>query len=256
MKWSRTFSLRGRHGFTLIELLVVIAIIGLLLGALLPTLSRARGAARGVACLSRMRDLALATDAYVGANRESFPRSQHSAGAWRQLPWEQAHYEYFTGGEYDAQSGDPWWDDASWWACCRDRYQCPFDRRENPARRDGLPFPVPSLSYGQNVYMELRGDEIDPIGWAGRKAAPYQRLAQIPRPSATVLFGEIKESSLTDHLMAHFWTLMHATPDQDTKRHGSRAGVVYIDGNARECALADNYDPANGVDRWNPARAH
>ena len=57
-------------GFTLIELLVVIAVIALLIGILLPSLGAARETGRRTRCLSNLRQLALASAAYVNETRK------------------------------------------------------------------------------------------------------------------------------------------------------------------------------------------
>jgi prepilin-type processing-associated H-X9-DG protein len=57
----------------LIELLVVIAIIAILAGLLLPTLGRAKEAARGTACLSNLHQIGVALQIYVGENNNRMP---------------------------------------------------------------------------------------------------------------------------------------------------------------------------------------
>jgi len=61
-----------RPAFSLVELLVVIGILALLIGLLLPALSRARRQARVVQCASNMRTLAQGLHLYASENR-AFP---------------------------------------------------------------------------------------------------------------------------------------------------------------------------------------
>lgn len=68
-KWSllMTFrpTFRNRCGFTLIELLVVISIIALLVALLLPALGAARKTARGLRCLTNLKQFGLANEIYA-----------------------------------------------------------------------------------------------------------------------------------------------------------------------------------------------
>ncbi len=76
---QRTFS----RGFTLIELLVVISIIALLIGILLPSLSRAREAAKTSVNLSNLRQMGLGVGFYINDSKgflfahEGYYQSDH-----------------------------------------------------------------------------------------------------------------------------------------------------------------------------------
>lgn len=64
---------KRRTAFTLLELLVVLAIIGILCALLLPAVQSARGAARGVQCLSNLRQLVIATQQYAEVSGGFYP---------------------------------------------------------------------------------------------------------------------------------------------------------------------------------------
>ena len=66
-----------RPAFTLVELLVVIGIIALLIGILLPSLNRARAAAKQTVCASNMRQLGVGLTFFANDNNGELPLTQH-----------------------------------------------------------------------------------------------------------------------------------------------------------------------------------
>jgi len=69
-----------RKGFTLIELLVVVAIIALLIGILLPSLSRAREVANRTVCGTNMNGFYKSFYTYSVTNKDKFPQYARNSG--------------------------------------------------------------------------------------------------------------------------------------------------------------------------------
>ncbi len=219
----RQATTKPEPGFTLIELLVVIAIMAILAALLLPALARAKESARATQCLSHLRQLGFAVRLYADDNGDEFPRSQHSAFAHGVMPWERTLAPLLGAST------------TTWTNLLPGVYHCPTDQRPTP------------WSYGLSVYYEL-GDEDDYTG----KPQTWRRVTQVPKPAATILFGE--NTSRADHLMAHFWFAATDAADLASGRHKQRANYAFADGHAALQPLARVFHPPQ-TDLWNPSRA-
>jgi len=69
----QTYRRLTKRGFTLVELLVVIGIIALLIGILMPALSKARRQANTTACLANLRSMNQALSIYFAQNQGHLP---------------------------------------------------------------------------------------------------------------------------------------------------------------------------------------
>ncbi|MFQ5805243.1 MAG: type II secretion system protein [Phycisphaerae bacterium] len=79
-----SMSVRRRPAFTLVELLIVVSVLTLLMSILLPSLSRAREAARKTQCASRLRAIFVATSVYIGEEGRFPPlNNEEDEGAWQ-----------------------------------------------------------------------------------------------------------------------------------------------------------------------------
>jgi len=91
-----------RRAFTLVELLVVIAIIGVLVAALAPAVTRARGTAHRTACSGNLKQIGLAFSMYLNAHDDFYPCAEDPVSAspfywlWMGRGWRGLVAPYFS----------------------------------------------------------------------------------------------------------------------------------------------------------------
>ena len=190
---------------------------------LLPALCRGKDLAQATQCLSQLRQLGMAVALYADDNQDTFPRSEHSAFANDVYPWE-CTVAPMLGSSI-----------TGWTNLLAGVYHCPSDNRTTP------------WSYGLNVYFELGPDD----SYVG-KPQTWRQVAQVPHPSATILFAD--SASAADHLMANLWITQAGATDLASCRHNQRANYAFVDGHAMLLGLNSVFAPPQ-VDQFNPSLA-
>jgi len=228
-----------RRGFTLIELLVVIAIIALLLSILIPSLSRAREAAKRTVCASNLRGLMQAVYLYANDNRDRIVSAglAHGGSGNEHAAWINTLKKHYGGDALIARCPS---DFSEFW----DRPLPPpsggrVGRNESGDTGEDVE-QEPRLrrtSYATNYYTVAR------IGGRG----PYDLLTKIKRPQSTAFMVELVEEgafAASDHVHPETWWSnppVLAAEEMDYERHRSRANYSFFDGHARVHEFEDTF---------------
>lgn len=227
----------SRKAFTLIELLVVIAIIAILAAILFPVFAQAREAARGVACLSNMRQMGLAITLYADDSDGVLPMDSHSGGG--RHSWIETLQPYVK---------------------TRLIYRCPGDPSVNFTQ------PLPGerttrrTSYGTNFYMTaFVTDPDDPQPNTGTSG--FTSLSSVATPASTIYIAEIAKNLRIDHFHPAWWydsnpDFIYMQPEQELnlRQHREGSNYVYLDGSARLRRWAQVFSGDGRIDQFDPKR--
>ena len=210
-----------KRGFTLIELLVVIAIIAILAAILFPVFARAREKARQTSCLSNCKQMGLAVMMYCQDYDEYYPARQRPLSSPFQI------------NGYTHSSAILWY--AAIWP-----YFTNVDVFNCPSARDAIWRGQYSgnTRYGINTII-------------GGNNTSYM-IAEIAKPSETIIIGESDWTGANDYGWSNSW-MLHPTPHVSRfipQRHNEGANIVFCDGHAKwyQIQLDPNYSgtPAAG----------
>lgn len=211
-----------RRAFTLIELLVVIAVIAILAALLLPALSRGRGTAQRIKCVSNLHQLGLATQMYWEDNAGSFFRYTSGWTNNGQLFW----FGWMQGAQvaegqrqFDPQTGALWP-----YLLGRGVELCPslnYSLAQFKLKATGAAF-----GYGYNLHLSAPPNQ-SPV-----------RTSRISRPTDIALLADAAQvntfqapASPENPMLEEFYYVSTNRNEATAHfRHAQRANAVFCDG--------------------------
>jgi len=235
-------SMKSRAGLTLVELLVVIAIIGVLAALLMAGVSRAKGRATGMQCLSNNRQLMIAWRMYVDDANSRLPSSK--GGPWQ---WMGGWLNYNPNNRSNWDPGVDIMKSPLWPYCGKNAaiFKCPAD--PSTVVVDGVTHPrVRSISMLNWVggRANASGNPTS-MGWSNTRLGTtpgeyrvYYHLADLmnPGPAMTFVFVDEPMDRIND---GFFVTDMLTYPgttddicDYPAQYHNGAASFSFADGHS------------------------
>lgn len=241
---------RNSNGFTLVELLVVIAIIGILSSLLLPSLVRARIAARSANCKSNLRQIGMAVEMFKTDHKELYPPVCNNT-----------FLKFWWGKRSGYGDNDP----VDFTKGYLSQYipggkvsMCPalvIDRMEMVAAGATAGYAYNSYYVGGN------GDDILPdwSNWPGKPALD----SEVHNPAQTIMFADsaTANSVVNPTMLRENWTLDPPSLNYHPPapylpqavvhfRHGGMANVLFCDGHVESMRPYEIWNVLDGSLGW------
>lgn len=209
-----------KKGFTLIELLVVISIIALLMGVLMPSLAKARSQAKGVVCLSRIKQMVLAAEAYAANHDGHYPIAIYRSDS-RSYCWDFVSYSD-SSGKLVVEPGILWQGDAA-----MEIQQCPEYKAGSNTASD------PYTGYNYNTSYIGHGEGEGPNG----ETIDSEKVGSVRRPGECALFGDGEYSAGANKFMraplpSSKDTMNGRYAGTQGFRHSGKTNIAWADGHA------------------------